>query len=266
MTLFSRRFPGRFARIAAPACVLLAALAMMACSLAQRFLPTPTPTPSSTFTASPTITPTATVTLTPTLTPTATKTLPPTQTITPTRTATPTVDPGWVRYESDWISLAYPPDWEIDARTDDPRCVPGVIDCVIRLYHSMKEQVEITLVKFNLGLGKTFDVAEVDQTLIDIEMMEYSKLEISNPMKIVSKQPLGIDGHKAVKRVYELSPILSDGETMPGTLYVYRVIVANGEDIYHFYMRTTDADEFERYQSIADGMLHSFHFKPSSGE
>lgn len=58
---------------------------------ATLFTPTPTSTPTATFTLTPTSTPTATFTLTPTATPTETST--PTPTATPTETSTPTPTP-----------------------------------------------------------------------------------------------------------------------------------------------------------------------------
>jgi hypothetical protein len=222
---------------------------------------TPTNTATSTATSTPTRTPTFTATHTPTITPTFTKTPTPTKSATPTSTSTPTVDPSWIYFDSEWVDLYYPSEWKTESREDDPLCVEGIIECILRLYHSEEESVEINLVKFNLGFGKTFDIKEVEQALWDVELLQLSQYQVDDEVKLVSKEYILVNGREAVERILEQPIVDEDGNVKPGTRYVYRVMFANGEDIYHYYLRTTDKGEFEQYNEIARQILATLIIK-----
>lgn len=222
---------------------------------------TPTNTATATVTLTSTITPTSTPSQTPTTTPTFTKTPAPTKTVTPTHTLTPTVDPDWTYFDGQWVDLYYPPDWIIVDRTNDPLCVGGIIECIIRIAHTREESIEISLVKFNLGFGKAIDITEVEQGLWDVELLQFHKIQVDDEVRMVSKNFIQVSGKVAVERVIEQPIVNEKGKIEPGTRYIYRVLFGNGEDIYHFYMRTIDEGEFERYYEITKQILGSIIIK-----
>lgn len=121
--------------------------------------------------------------------------------------------------------------------------------------------MEINLIKLNPGFGKTIDIKEVEQALWDFELIQFSQVQADDDVVLVSKEIIQVSDREAVEQVIE-QPILDEhGHVRPGTLYVYRVMFANGEDTYHYYMRTIREHEFIQYVEIAKQILATLLIK-----
>ena len=166
--------------------VLFLTCALLTSCNAMAFI-APTPTPTQTLTP--------TVTSTPTITPTSTATVPPTQTATPTIPPTPTLQAGWTTFETEAIALAYPKSWVVDDRTHDEKCIPGIIDCVLRLLAPEDQDTKITLVRMDFSmLGADAKVEKLDQVLWDAEPSLYKDLGLEGQVKLESKTDLQVGG------------------------------------------------------------------------
>jgi hypothetical protein len=215
--------------------VLLAA----ACSRAPA-MPTSTPTLTSTATSTATPDPTATPTITPTITP----------------TLAPTIDPGWIFFESEWLTLYYPPDWTVQ-KPREHACMPGSTDCIIRLSHLASEGVVIELIRYPPGIPEYANVNQADQSEWKNTVLGATIINAKDQLKLISRTAININGLPAVKRVYEYPLVDPATYKLIGAQYTYQVLVMNGKDLYVFRMVTTNNDEFEKYIAVADELVNT---------
>ena len=202
----------------------------------------------------PTIPPTATLTLTPA--PTFTPTITPS----PTNSPTPTIDPSWVAFDSEWLQLYYPKDWNVEQPLGEPVCVPGAVDCIIRLSHTPSETVEINFFRYP-PIGTSLDVVEADKDDWNNRKIGATIVGAADLLKLLSVDEIEIDGVKAVKRLYEYPLVDMVTGKVKNTQYNYRVMIILGEYTYSFEMQTTNADEFAKYTEIADKIVATITFK-----
>jgi len=232
--------------------LLLLCIFLTSCNSIAFLNPTVTPTPT------PTLTPTQTSS--PTVTPTSTATIPPTRTATPTIPPTPTLQADWITFESEAIALAYPKTWRLDDRTNDERCIPGIIDCVIRILAPRDRSTQITLVRMDVSiLGQDAKVDVLDQALWDAGAIFYQELGLENQIKLESKTDLLVGGVPAIKRIF--SEPLVENKQVIGTRYVERLFVVYQQQSFHFYLNTSDESKFEEYQAVMDEIIATFVFK-----
>lgn len=228
---------------------------LLSCNLASlNLLSTPTPTQTQTPSPTPTETPL------PTVTPTLTATLRPTATATPTIPPTPTLQADWTTFDTDTIALAYPKTWKVENRTQDERCIPGVIDCLLRILAPGDANTRLTLVMMDFSVfGKDVNVEEMDQSLWEIEPMGFQDLGLEDPVKLESKTSLQVGGASAVRRIFS-EPLVKNKRAI-GTLYVERFLMIYQRKSFHFYLNTTDEAKFEGYQDLMDQIIATFVFK-----
>lgn len=250
-------------------CILglaLLAFGFAACSSISSLMATQTPLPTLTYTltssptptTAPTSTPTSTPTPTPTITPTPTQTSTPTQTATVTQTATPTVNPNLVFFESDWLTLYYPNDWNIESPREHACIDPK--DCILRLSHSPSEEVEIEFIREMPGFFVYSDVKEADQQYWDTTTIGVMITNTSDKLKLISRTVIALGGLSAVKRLYEY-PLVDPSTGAITIQYNYQVLVMKGKDLYYFKLTTTVAGAFEKYKWIADDLIATIVFK-----
>lgn len=224
---------------------LLALSSLASCNVARAIAPTETLAPATP--------PTATVTPSPV--PTSTLTTIPSPTITPF----PTIDPTWISFDSEWLQLYYPKDWNVEAPLGAPVCVPGIADCIIRLSHLPSETVEIQFVR-KQSMDKSLDVVTTDLRDWDMRKLGATMTGASDYLKLVAVDGIKIDGIKAIRRLYEYPLVDMSTNKMTAIQYTYRVMVIVGEYTYSFEMKTTNADEFSIYTAIADGIVATITF------
>lgn len=236
-------------------------LSMTSCNAIGGLAATQTSTPTLPFT--PTFTPT--LTATPTITPTFTPSFTPTKTGTPTRTATltltpsPTVNPSWIFYESEWLTLYYPPDWTIEPAREFA-CIPGSTDCIIHLSHSPSESVDIELIRQPPMIPAYRNVTEADERYWNAVSIGATLIGAQDLLKLISRTEITVGGLMAIKRLYEYPQADPATYAIIGIQYTYEVQVMNGQDLYHFRMVTTSADEFELYTGVADELINTIIF------
>jgi hypothetical protein len=206
-----------------------------------------------TETSIPTVSPTATIT------PSPAPTSPPTITPSPTLPPTATIDPSWSAFDSEWLQLRYPQDWNVEKPLGEPDCAPGAIDCIIRLSHSPSESVEIRLTRMPL-FGASSDVVQADEDDWNMRKISAATVGAANLLKPISVDEMEVDGIKAVKRLYEYPLVDWVTGKVKDTQYNYRVLIIDGDHAYWFEMQTTSADEFEKYTGIADNMVATIAF------
>jgi hypothetical protein len=213
------------------------------CSQDQVLSPTITPT----FTTTNTIIPSATVTLT--VTPSATPTLMP----------TPTINPDWNTYECENVEIAYPPSWIVEDRTQDPKCIPGILDCILRISAPEDSDTRITLVHIDVSfIDEIESVTEFDESMWIAELYPFTELGLEDEVIVVSREEILVGGETAIKRVFH-EPLIKDNKSI-GTNYIIRVLVIYDHHIYHLYLTTLDIDRFEQYKIIMDGIISSLIF------
>jgi hypothetical protein len=204
-------------------------------------------------------------TLTPTLTNTATSTALPTSTatstITPTSTPTltPTIDPSWIFFESEWLTLYYPPDWTLE-KPREHACMPGSTDCIIRLSHSESESIEIEFIRYPPGVPELANVNAADQWYWQNTTLSATIINAKDHLKLLSRTNINVGERAAVKRLYEYPLVDPATNKIFGTQYTYQVLVMNGKDLYDFRMTTKNSDEFEKYTEIADELIKTIVF------
>lgn len=221
---------------------------------------TPTPTATATVTATPTITPTPTITSTSTKTSSPTRTATLTRTATPTRTATATVDASWIKVESEWLVMYYPPDWqEIEPR--DHACLEPS-DCVVRLAHYPLDEITMEVIRDGYdptAFPQHNSAREAEKYMWDIISLSGVIWGYSDQIKTKSLSYPEVGGQKAVRRVSEY-PVLDWDYEVTGTLYLLEFTIMNNQDLYWYEMRTTDPAEFELFLPIADQIVYTIRF------
>jgi hypothetical protein len=228
---------------------------LISCNLASlNFSSTPTPTQTQTPA------PTQTETPLPTVAPTFTATLQPTPTATPTIPPTPTLQASWTTFETETIALAYPKAWRAENRTHDEKCIPGVVDCLLRILAPGDPTSRFTLVMMDFSVfGEDVNVEKVDESLWEIEPMAFQELGLEDLIKLESKTSLQVGGASAVRRIFS-EPLLKNKKVI-GTLYVERLLMIYQRKSFHFYLNTTDESKFEGYQELMGQIIETFVFK-----
>jgi hypothetical protein len=228
---------------------------LLSCNLTSlNLLSTPTPTQT------PTPLPTATLTPLPTVTPTLTATLRPTATATPTIPLTPTLQANWTTFETDTIALAYPKIWKVENRTHDERCIPGVIDCLLRILAPGDANTQLTLVMMDFSVfGEDVSVEKMDESLWEIEPMAFQELGLEDPVNLESKTSLQVGRASAVRRIFS-EPLLKNKRVI-GRLYVERLLIIYQRKSFHFYLNTTNESKFEGYQELMGQIIATFVFR-----
>lgn len=83
---------------------------------------------------------------------------------------------------------------------------------------------------------------------------------VKDKLKSVSRTKIEVDGLPAIRRLYE-KPLLDESTNeFKGIEYNYEVLVIKDQTHYYFNMRTTNSDEFEQYQPVADQILTTVVF------
>jgi hypothetical protein len=204
----------------------------------------PTLTPTHTFTPSPTST----------LTPTST------YTSTPSNTPKPTRNPDWSVRSTPHIQISYPRTWIVEDRSQDPVCIPGFLDCLLRITEPENPGTSITLVAIDFSSAdRDVNLAEFDASIWELEIYFIEHNQLADGLILVSKEDIFVSGEPAIERVFHRPYI--QGKKLMGTLYVIRVVVINDRIIYHLYFNTTDVDQFNQYQELMDEIISSIVFK-----
>ena len=203
---------------------------------------------------------TATPVFTSTVLPSATQTAIPTPSTTATPTATSTVIPGWTSFESEWLTLYYPPDWNVESPREYA-CAPGSTDCIIRLSHLPTEKIEIELIRYPPGIPANANVKQADKRDWDNTVLGAKMTNASDYLELISRTEISIDNLEAIRRIYEYPLVDPATFAILETQYNYQVLVMQGEDLYFFRMYSTDAGEFEKYVNIADEIVRTIDFQ-----
>jgi hypothetical protein len=236
--------------------LLILALALSGCTKATApstqvaEVVTDTPPPPATATHLPTATPTHTPTSTPTPAPTLTSTATP--------TVTPTADPRGIFFDSEWVQLYYPTDWKVAEPGEKPRC-KEIGQCILSLTRSTPEDATITMSALTLEEGTVWvynlDVDHDDRILWQSLELRTMLNKVDDRLKSISRTKIVVDGQPAIKRLYEYPQLDSTTNTFKGIEYTYRVTMIKGQSIYIFILATTNAEEFGRFQEIADQIV-----------
>ena len=226
---------------------------LISCSSSKGLFSTETLT--STNTTIPTNT--NTFTITPSVTPSTTPS--PSQTATATNTFTPTVDPSWVFFENKWLTLYYPPDWNIESPREHS-CIPGSDDCIIHLSHLELESVEIEFYRIPPMVPQPQNVEEADE--MDWNMKEFGVIftQASDHLVLISKETTKIDDVSAIKRLYEYPLVDPVSLEITDIQYNYRALAMKGKDSYFFLLYTTSVEEFEKYLDVVDQIVSTIVF------
>ncbi len=209
----------------------------------------PAPTlPPPTFTPSP-------------LPPTFTSTPEPTATATSTLTPTPALV-GWILYdENEWMTLSYPPDWNVESPREGA-CYPSdSSDCIIRLSHSPSEIIEIEIYRFPKMIPSFNNVREADD--YEWQGKEMSALIVQAPdaLKLISRSEITVGGLPAIKRLYEYPLVDPMTNKLKAIQYNYQVLVMKNGDSYFIRMITTNSDEFEKYLEVMNELVKTIIFR-----
>lgn len=204
----------------------------------------------------------------PTLTPTQTFAPSPTSTLTPTSTYTPTPlntpkptrNPDWSVRSTPHIKISYPRMWIVVNRSQDPACIPGILDCLLRITEPENPETSITLVAIDFSFTEQdINVAEFDDSTWTLEISYLEHYRLADELILVSKEDILVSGEPAIMRVFH-EPFIRDRKVF-GTLYVIRVLVISDRIIYHLYFNTTDIDQLDQYQGLMDEIMSSIVFK-----
>ena len=148
----------------------------------------------------------------------------------------------------------------MDDRTHDERCIPGVIDCALRILAPDDPNTRLTLIHMDFSaFDDDINVKDADQGLWDAEPMVYKELGLEDPINLESKTDILVGGAPAVKRIF--SELLLKNNKVIGTLYVERVLIVYQKQTFHFYLNTTVKSKFAGYQELMEQIIETFVFK-----
>jgi hypothetical protein len=158
------------------------------------------------------------------------------------------------------VTLAYPKEWKIEDRSHDDKCIPGVVECLIRIVAPNDPETKITLIRIDFSFaGKDISVTEMDETMWALEPFPYAEYGLEKEVILISKRSLQVGGELAVERVFH-EPLMKNKRVI-GTLYVVRILVISDRKIYHFYLNTIDATGLETYQELMEQIGGTISFR-----
>lgn len=232
--------------------------AALICLLAGCAAPTavPTPVPTLTAAAPPIPSPTPAPTRTPTAAPSAAPSLTPGITLTP--------PPGWTAFPNRFIWMAYPADWQVISRIDDPRCLPQEIDCIFRAEAPADPETFVTLARFDFFLiASSIDLVEQEESTWQGERELYGQAGLGTEIETLSyDDQVSIGGYPAVRRVYRM-PYINQSGTLNGQMVMLRYMVVNPEEkaLYHLYLLTRDTANLPQYEQMLAEMAATIDFR-----
>jgi len=150
--------------------------------------------------------------------------------------------------------------WIVVNRSQDPACIPGILDCLLRITEPENPETSITLVAIDFSFTEQdINVAEFDDSTWTLEISYLEHYRLADELILVSKEDILVSGEPAIMRVFH-EPFIRDRKVF-GTLYVIRVLVISDRIIYHLYFNTTDIDQLDQYQGLMDEIMSSIVFK-----
>ena len=174
---------------------------------------------------------------------------------------TPAPGPIWTRFETSGVSLAYPADWQAVPAQDAPQVVNQKGVCLLRLAHSPEEDVVFSLAKRELAAGESIQVEQADQQVWNSRTLGAMTLDALDALKLHSQTMLWINGQRAIQRIYEYPLVDASSLQVTGKQYIFQVLVVAGNNIYQIEMSTRDAAAFDRYTTIAEGIVGKLQFQ-----
>jgi hypothetical protein len=106
----------------------------------------------------------------------------------------------------------------------------------------------------------SLDLEEDDEQYWLMLELWAAMIGVQDQLKLISRTEIEVDGLPAIKRLYEKPLVDSSTNEFTGIEYNYHVLVIKDQTHYYLNMRTTNPDEFEQYQPVADQILTTVVF------